>query len=72
MAATVVYTLWYARRVKADPSKSLCGIGPEDAAIAAADAKVPAPLTATHSIVIGLVFFTFGLLASPSFRGERF
>jgi uncharacterized ion transporter superfamily protein YfcC len=63
MAATVVYTLWYVGRVKADPSKSLCGIGAEDAAIAAADASVPAPLTTTHSIVIGLVFFTSGLLA---------
>jgi uncharacterized ion transporter superfamily protein YfcC len=62
MAATVLYTLWYAGRVKADPSKSLCGIGTKDAAIAAADASVPAPLTTTHSIVIGLLFFTFGLL----------
>ena len=63
MAATVGYTLWYARRVKIDPSKSLCGIGAEDAAIAGADACPPGPLTRTHAIVIGLVFFTFGLLA---------
>jgi uncharacterized ion transporter superfamily protein YfcC len=62
-AATIGYTLWYARRVKADPSKSLSGIGAEDAALAAADARPPAPLTATHAVVIGLVFFTFGLLA---------
>jgi uncharacterized ion transporter superfamily protein YfcC len=63
MAATVAYTLWYAWRVKADPSKSLCGVSAEDAALAAADAQVPEPLTTTHAIVIGLVFFTFGLLA---------
>ena len=63
MAATVGYTLWYARRVKADPSKSLCGFSDEDAILAAADASTPEPLSATHAIVIGLVFFTFGLLA---------
>jgi uncharacterized ion transporter superfamily protein YfcC len=63
MAATVVYTLRYAGQVKADPTKSLSGIGAEDAALARADATVPEPLTATHAIVIGLVFATFGLLA---------
>jgi uncharacterized ion transporter superfamily protein YfcC len=63
MAATVVYTLWYARRVKGDPAKSLCGISAEDAQLARADACAPKPLTATHTIVIGLVLFTFALLA---------
>ena len=64
IAATIGYTLWYAGRVKADPSKSLCGANrAEDRALAAADAKAPEPLTTTHAIVIGLVFFTFGLLA---------
>jgi uncharacterized ion transporter superfamily protein YfcC len=62
MAATVLYTLWYAGRVKADPSKSLCGTNPEDATLEKADARVPNPLTAKDSIVIGLLFFTFGLL----------
>lgn len=62
-AATIGYTLWYARRVKADPSKSLCGLGADDQALAAADARPPKPLTTTHAVVIGLVFFTFGLLA---------
>src|SRR5574337_1270399 len=54
-AATVAYTLWYAARVKADPTKSLCGVGAEDAAFVAADARAPEPLTATHAIVVGLV-----------------
>ena len=63
MAATIGYTLWYAQRVKADPSKSLCGFSDEDAQFAKADAKAPEPLSATHAIIIGLVFFTFGLLA---------
>jgi uncharacterized ion transporter superfamily protein YfcC len=63
LGATIGYTLWYAARVNADPSKSLSGIGAEDRALAAADSQAPKPLTTTHMVVIGLVFFTFGLLA---------
>jgi uncharacterized ion transporter superfamily protein YfcC len=63
LAATILYTLWYARRVKADPSKSLCGFSDDDATLAKADTRTPQPLGATDVIVIGLVFFTFGLLA---------
>ena len=48
VAATVAYTLWYARRVKADPAKSLCGIGADEAALAQADSRPPEPLTGTH------------------------
>jgi len=62
LAATILYTLWYARRVRADPSNSLCGFS-DDATLAKADARAPQPLRATDVIVIGLVFFTFGLLA---------
>jgi uncharacterized ion transporter superfamily protein YfcC len=63
LSTTILYTLWYARRVKADPSKSLCGFSDDDATLAKTDAKAPQPLGATDVIVIGLVFFTFGLLA---------
>ena len=63
MATTIGYTLWYAGRVKADPSKSLGELRAEDRALATADAGAPKPLTATHALVIGLVFFTFALLA---------
>jgi uncharacterized ion transporter superfamily protein YfcC len=63
LSATVGYTLWYAGRVKADPAKSLCGISPEDAALADADARAPARMTPTHIAVIGLLIFTFVLLA---------
>lgn len=62
MAATILYILWYAKRVKADPSKSLSGVSAEDAAIAEADAETPAPLTGRHKLVISLVAFTFALL----------
>ncbi len=63
LGATVGYILWYAGRVRADPAKSLCGAAPGDAELAKADARAPEPLTATHKAVIGLVAFTFALLA---------
>ncbi len=62
LAATIAYTLWYAKRVKADPSKSLCGISADDAALAQADAQAPEPLTGRHKLIIALVAFTFVLL----------
>ena len=62
VAATVAYTLWYARRVKSDPAASLCGISADDAALAEADARSPEPLTGTHAAVIVVVAFTFALL----------
>lgn len=62
MAVTIAYTLWYAKRVKSDPSLSLVGIDPEDAALAAADARAPEPLTGQHKLIIALVAFTFALL----------
>jgi uncharacterized ion transporter superfamily protein YfcC len=49
--------------VKADPTRSLCGISDEDAALAKTDSGAPEPLSATDAIVIGLLFATFGLLA---------
>jgi len=55
LAATILYTLWYAKRVKADPSRSLSGIGAEDAALAQADAKAPELLTGRHKLIIALV-----------------
>jgi len=63
MAATVLYILWYARRVRADPSRSLAGIDATDAALAAADAGPPPPLTGRHRAVLVLVVATFALLA---------
>lgn len=63
MAAMIWYTLRYAKRVKQDPSTSLVGIGPEDAALVAeADNDDLAPLTGRHKGVLGLVGFTFALL----------
>lgn len=62
MAATIAYTVWYANRVRSDPTKSIVGISPEDAALAQADSGAPEPLSGKHQLIIGLVAFTFGLL----------
>src|SRR5262245_15692110 len=62
MAATILYTLWYAKRVKAHPSRPLSGIGAEAAALAQADAQAPEWLTGRHKLIIALVAFTFALL----------
>ena len=62
MTATILYILWYAARVQADPSRSIVGIGPEDRALAEADAEAPPPLTGNQKLIIGLVAFTFALL----------
>src|SRR5262245_50793905 len=62
-AATIVYTVRYADRVKADSSKSLVGITAEDASIARESARDDLqPLSARDKGVIGLVAFTFALL----------
>ena len=49
--------------MKADPQASLCGLRAEDGELATADAGPPEPLTRRHAVVIGLVFFTYALLA---------
>lgn len=62
MGAMIAYTLRYAARVKADPSRSLVEV-PETA-----DDHVPTeaqeiePLTGRHKVIVALVVFTFALL----------
>ncbi len=62
MGAMIAYTLWYAARVKADPSKSLVGLSAADSRLVEADAAAPLPLTRRDKRIIGLVVFTFVLL----------
>ncbi|CAM3467838.1 C4-dicarboxylate anaerobic carrier [Stackebrandtia soli] len=60
---TILYVLWYARKVKADPTKSLSGFQPGDHDQAEAVAKaMPEPLTGRHKLVIWIVAFTFLLM----------
>jgi uncharacterized ion transporter superfamily protein YfcC len=62
LAATIGYTLWYARRMQADPARPLCGVSAEDRALREADSGPPPPLTGRHKAVIALVALTFALL----------
>src|SRR5690606_27039710 len=63
MAAVLVYTLRYAKKVKDDPSLSLVGHDPEDAELAAqASAQELRPLSGTDKAVIGILAFTFLLM----------
>ncbi len=62
LAATILYILWYASRVRADPARSLSGLLPEDRALVEKDAEAPPPLTGNQKLIIGLVAFTFVLL----------
>ncbi|OPC78424.1 C4-dicarboxylate ABC transporter [Embleya scabrispora] len=60
-AVTILYVVRYARRVKADPSRSIVGFLPGDReqAQAAATGAEPEPLTRTHQIVLVAVTITF-------------
>jgi uncharacterized ion transporter superfamily protein YfcC len=63
MAATIGYTLRYAKRVKAEPARSLVPHDPEDAVLVQeADRDDLQPLSGKDMAVIGLVGFTFLLL----------
>lgn len=62
MIALILYLLRYARRVRADPDSSLSGIGPEDRALAEADAAPPPALTRRDGVILAMVAGTFGLM----------
>ncbi|GLF97965.1 YfcC family protein [Streptomyces yaizuensis] len=58
-AVTIGYVIRYARRVRADPARSLSGFRPGDREHARAEAVEPPPLTRLHQgvlIAVGLVF----------------
>jgi uncharacterized ion transporter superfamily protein YfcC len=62
MAATILYTLRYARRVKADPSRSFVRVVATKDEHVPTEAQETAPLTGTHKVIIALVVATFVLL----------
>ncbi|HVU77852.1 MAG TPA: hypothetical protein VHC67_09740 [Gaiellaceae bacterium] len=62
MTATILYTLRYARRVKADPSRSWVKVEPaEEEHVPTAEQEVE-PMTGRHKLIILLVVATFVLL----------
>ncbi len=63
MAAMIVFTLRYARKVKEDPALSFVPHDPEDAELVQSGARDDLPaLTGRDKAVIGLLAFTFALL----------
>jgi uncharacterized ion transporter superfamily protein YfcC len=62
MAATILYTLRYARRVKADPSQSFVRVPPTEDEHVPTEAQEVEPLTGRHKVIILLVIGTFVLL----------
>ena len=62
MTATILYTLRYARRVKADPSRSYVPVAPTEDEHVPTESQEVQPLTARHKVIIALVIATFVLL----------
>ena len=58
-ALAVAYVLWYARRVKADPARSIMPSVEGDQALAAAPAGPPAPMTGRQKTVLWIFGITF-------------
>jgi hypothetical protein len=58
----VLYVLWYARRVKADPARSMLPAAEEDQAPASAPAGPPQAMTGRQKTVLWIFGLTFGLM----------
>src|SRR5262252_8445126 len=58
----VMYVLWYARRVKADPARSMVPALEGDEALASGPAGPPAPMTGRQKVVLWIFGLTFGLM----------
>ena len=59
---TLLYVLWYARRVKGDPAKSMVPAIEGDEALAAAPAGPPVPMTGRQKVVLWIFGLTFLLM----------
>jgi uncharacterized ion transporter superfamily protein YfcC len=60
-AVVIGYVVRYAARVRRDPSRSLVGLRPEDAALMSGPLEAP-ELTGRHKAVLGLVAATFAFM----------
>jgi uncharacterized ion transporter superfamily protein YfcC len=61
-AIAVAYVLWYARRVKADPARSMVPAAEGDQALASGPAGPPEPMTGRQKTVLWIFGLTFGLM----------
>jgi len=58
----LLYVLWYARRVKGDPAKSMAPAVEGDEALAAEEAGEPTPMTGRQKVVLWIFGLTFLLM----------
>src|SRR5690606_37153277 len=56
------YVLWYAHRVKKDPSRSIVGISPEDAATAGGGVVDVPPLSGRQKVILTIFFLAFAIM----------
>jgi len=61
-AIAVLYVLWYARRVKADPARSMAPAVEGDQALASGPAGPPVPMTGRQKTVLWIFGLTFLLM----------
>jgi uncharacterized ion transporter superfamily protein YfcC len=61
-ALAVSYVLWYARRVRADPARSMAPAVEGDQAMTGEPAGPPVPMTGKQKIVLWIFGLTFGLM----------
>ena len=62
VSVAIGYVLWYARRVKADHTKSIVGISDADAAESHGLITDVPPLTGQHKAILALFFLSFAVL----------
>lgn len=56
------YVLWYAHRIKKDPSKSVVGISPADAEESRSLVEDVPPLTGRQKAILGVFFLAFAIM----------
>jgi uncharacterized ion transporter superfamily protein YfcC len=62
VSVAIGYVLRYAHRIKADPSRSIVGISPQDAAESRGLVTDVPPLTGRQKLVLVLLFLAFGIM----------
>jgi uncharacterized ion transporter superfamily protein YfcC len=62
VAMAIGYVLWYARRVRNDPSKSIVGISDEDAEESRDSVEDVPELTGRQKVILGVFFLAFAIM----------
>ena len=62
VSTAIGYVLWYSRRVRADPSRSIVGISPEDADASRGPAAEVPPLTRNQRVILVIFALAFVIM----------